>query len=101
LRGYDANGVSFELPAGGLAGPFKLNTRYHNEISYDAATRTATLRVSSPDQAEIFSGTVRIPAGLPPLSQLGASSVGSWSTSGRYQRATFDHLVLSVGVEAH
>jgi hypothetical protein len=101
LRGYDANGVSFELPAGGLAGPFKLNTRYHNEISYDAATRTATLRVSSPDQAEIFSGTVRIPAGLPPLPQLGASSVGSWSTSGRYQRATFDNLVLSVGAQSH
>tara|TARA_R110002111_G_scaffold177181_1_gene243203 strand:- start:6646 stop:12345 length:5700 start_codon:yes stop_codon:yes gene_type:complete len=92
LHGYDANGVSFTLPTGGLFGPFELNTVYHNNVTYDAETHTAMLHVSTAADPDFFSGTVVIPEGLPALPHLGVSSVGSWSSSGRQQHVQIDNV---------
>ena len=96
IRGRDANGSDFVAPAiEGDAPTFALNTVYHNVVTYNAVSRNATLDVSSPADLDFYSVTVAIPGGLPPLPNIGVSSVGSWSQSNRQEVVRIDNLVLT------
>ena len=97
FQGYDANRNSFE--SGGLLGSLSLNTIYHNVFTYDASTKTATLKVSSPTNSNFFNKSVVVPGGLSALPHFGVSSVGSWVTSNRRQHSQIDFVSLSGDVQ--
>ena len=93
IFGFDNEGTFFsqqETPP-----RFKLNTTYHNTLTYDSQEREATLTISSNEDSN-YEPNLTIKANLknqlPSLTQLGASAVGSWSSSGRYQRVKIDNL---------
>jgi hypothetical protein len=93
IFGFDSEGNFFsqqETPP-----RFELNTTYHNTLTYNSQEKEATLTITSNEDPNYGSDLVlkaNLKNQLPPLTQLGASAVGSWSSSGRYQRSKVDNL---------